>query len=42
MKNAMENIRLEVAPLSGEVHLIRVGKDKTLALDRRNAEQDLL
>lgn len=37
----LDNIGMNVTGLTGEVVLIRVGKDKRLALDKRNADSDL-
>lgn len=37
----LNNVGLRVSPLTGTIMLIRVGKDKRLALDKREAENDL-
>jgi len=37
----LKNVGMNVSPLTGKVMLIRVGKNKCLALDQREAESDL-
>lgn len=38
----LENIRIVHSPLSDSIFIIRVGVDKGLALDKREAEADLM
>ena len=37
----LDNVGLNVTGITGQVVLIRVGKNKNLALDKRPADQDL-
>lgn len=42
MSNKLDNIKLGYSPLSDTIYMYRHGKDPALALDKREAEADVV
>lgn len=42
MAKIIDNIKIGVSPLTGNIHLYRHGKDPSCALEKRDAESDVM